>query len=268
MQQPYSIVKLPSDLRNTLCRWLTLGIVDDAGGLVKSAYASLDGSILVLGDELVNRLRESGIGLSIGDGIYLQEFFNWTPWVKEACGEVNVMEEVQPIGMRLLGFSPFTYVEYGDVMSGYVELIKIYGKYISGSFKEAMYRLWGLGGVKFDEQVDLVVVTDDELIAHHFLDIRRTEHRGFTVSAKYLSFGFDRSILIHPFINRSINGEVAKAMLNRSDTRPVGYFTINYDVSEILNIVIYKWPLMNPLPLMSRTVAEKNTLIKGVLRYR
>jgi hypothetical protein len=73
---------------------------------------------------------------------------------------------------------------------------------------------------------------------------------------------------LHPFISDDVNKEVAKAMLNRGDVKPVGYFTINYDESEILNIVIYKWPLINPLPLVSRTVAERNTLIKEYLRHR
>jgi hypothetical protein len=261
------MARLPEELRNILCRWLTLGIVDDEGGLVKSAYVTLDGSVLVIGDEIVGRLEESGVGLRLGDGLYLQEFFNWTPWVRELCGEV-VTEETEPMGMRLLGFSPFTYAEYGDVMSGYVELIKIYGKYVSGVFNEAIFRLWGLSGVRFDEQVDLVIVTGDELIAHHFLDIRRTEHRGFTTSARYLQYGFDRSILMHPFISDDVNKEVAKAMLNRGDVKPVGYFTIKYDESEILGIIIYKWPHINPLPLVSRTVAERNTLIKEYLRHR
>ena len=266
MQYQHAVARLPEDLRTMVCRWLRLGIVDNAGGLVKSAYITLDGSIILTGD-VVKKFEESGVGLRISNGLYLQEFFNWIPWINGVCEEVEA-DEVEPMGMRLLGFSPFPYLEHGDVMSGYVEVIKAYGKYISGSYNEALYRIWGLSGVRFDEQVDLVIITDDELIAHHFLDIRRTEHRGFTVSARYLSFGFDRSILVHPFIGDVVNREIAKSMINRSDVRPVGYFAVNYDESEILDIVIYKWPLINPLPLISRTVAERNIHIKDLVRHR
>ena len=266
MQYQHAVARLPEDLRTMVCRWLRLGIVDNAGGLVKSAYITLDGSIILTGD-VVKKFEESGVGLRISNGLYLQEFCNWIPWIIGICEEVEA-DEVEPMGMKLLGFSPFPYLEHGDVMSGYVEVIKAYGKYISGSYNEALYRIWGLSGVRFDEQVDLVIITDDELIAHHFLDIRRTEHRGFTVSARYLSFGFDRSILVHPFIGDVVNREIAKSMINRSDVRPVGYFAVNYDESEILDIVIYKWPLINPLPLISRTVAERNIHIKDLVRHR
>lgn len=262
-----ALVKLPEDTRNTLCRWLSLGIIDPLDGIVDSGYVTLDGSLLVSG-KISHELSSLGIGIRIGNGILLQNFFHWSMAIGEVCPTIELSEDVKPMGMRILGFAPFTYVEHGGPIDGFVEFIKSYGRYIGGKFVEAMYRVWGLGGVMFDEQVDLVIIAGDELIAHHLIDIRRTEHRGFTSSAKYLQYGFDRVVLMHPYVDDRVHSDIAKAILMRSDISSIGYLAIMYDEYEIMNILMYKWPMINRLPLTSRVVAERNMAIKRVLRYR
>lgn len=262
------LARLPEDVKRTLCQWLSLGIV--YGDQVKSAYVTLDGSLILTGD-IADTLMGLNVGRPIGDGVLVEGFFNMPRWIIDECGVGSVEEgpiEVNLIGMRVFGLGQFSYIELGDLVSGYIELIRSYGKYISGTFVDAAYRSWGLAGLHFDEQVDLVVVTTDEVIAHHLVDVRRSRHRGFTISAKYLSYGFDRSILMHPYISEGFHSEVALNMLNRSDTRPVGYIAVDYDGVEIIGLYVYKWPQVNPLPMVSRIVAERNMAIRSVVKMR
>ncbi|GGP20557.1 hypothetical protein GCM10007981_09120 [Thermocladium modestius] len=253
------IAGLPEETMRTVCKYLELGMVVDSKG---KAYVTLNGTLMLQGSQLGRDLVEAGIGMEVSGLVVLPGFFSWTYWVRPICPDLEGEEFINVLPMQVFGVGVIPYAELGGVEQGFAELVKGVGFYMVGPIKDVLMRTWIMDGMTFDENVDLLVIADNETIAHKYVDARRSVHMGLSSLERYAQYGFDRLVLMHPFVSRQYHDEVVAKLASRSVISTAGYLVLSMDEYEINGVTIYKWPLINYMLSRSLNVMQRNMELK------
>ncbi|MGC8597155.1 MAG: hypothetical protein ACP5NY_04460 [Thermocladium sp.] len=252
------LTALQDDVKEAICKYLELGMIVDTKG---KAYVTLNGTLILQDSPLAPELIRSGIGMEVSGTVVLPSFFSWIYWVKPFCPDIEG-EFIDVLPMRVFGIGAAPYAELGGVEEGFAGLVKSIGFYIVGSVRDILLRAWIMDGLTFDENVDIIVIADNETIAHKYVDTRSSVHVGLSSMERYAQYGFDRLMLLHPFLSRQYHAEIASKIIARRMISTAGYAALMMDDYEINGIVIYKWPHINYMLSRSLNVMQKNMQLK------
>ena len=249
---------LQGDVKEAICKYLELGMIVDTKG---KAYVTLNGTLILQDSPLAPELIRSGIGMEVSGAVVLPSFFSWIYWIKPLCPDLEG-EFIDVLPMRVFGIGAAPYAELGGVEEGLAGLVKSIGFYIVGSVRDVLLRTWIMDGLTFDENVDMIVIADNETIAHKYVDTRSSIHVGLSSMERYAQYGFDRLMLVHPFLSRQYHAEVVSKIISRKVISTAGYAALIMDDYEINGIIMYKWPLINYMLSRSLNVMQRNMQLK------
>lgn len=112
--------------------------------------------------------------------------------------------------------------------------------------------------------IDLITLTEDSVIVHNIVNLKRTYRLGFSTLEHYIMQGFDKSILVHVYADKSTVERTLRSLLNRKTLKSCGYIALSNE-TEIGRIGVVKWCLRNNLIKVSRTIMERNYQIRNYI---
>ncbi|WP_054854922.1 hypothetical protein [Vulcanisaeta sp. JCM 16161] len=119
--------------------------------------------------------------------------------------------------------------------------------------------------IVFRSPIDVLVITNNRSsIAHRILDPSKTIHRGLSALENYLMDGVDYAVLIHKYTYYEIHVETFNKIIGRQYIRDSGFAIVP---NELDYIIFLKWPRMNSLMAKSQSIANRHSLINGVVNF-
>jgi len=266
-----NVINIGYEIRDTVWLWATTGMIigiegkaylTPAGSLIINRTTIRKSKSIVDPDLVFSELEKRGLCVHVGRYVYLPGIMRLTEHVstyaEDSIGKtfVDRIEEYMTIGidvpvleMHILLPNTFLYDVYPSVISLYAGIVKSLDEYFFGrySFHIENYRhIPSIVPLVLEVPVDLIVVTERDVIAHKFVDLDKTFHRGISSVMKYVEYGFDKIVLVHYSRERKsaeLYRKIVYTLLSKDVTRDVGY--VVFYGYEIDRIVVYKVPTFN-----------------------
>ncbi|WP_069807844.1 hypothetical protein [Vulcanisaeta thermophila] len=271
------IRNLETDDLKTLCRWINLGIIENAKVTIDplGTVTFMDWSQEY--DSLIHGLVELGIAsVDLRGSVTVPLMMQWYNALGDVINGICTDDEADYYGEYQVRPSPMYMAapvgkeieeyDYEDFVAHVYHRLRSLGSYISGKVIYVGVNVKSLGlmnQVVFRTPVDLLVMTNDHsIIAHRILDPNRTVHRGYSAVEDYLMSGFDYALIVHGYVGPRFHEEVVNNILNKPRIVNAGYAVVAED-----SVLFYKWPRINELPRRSPTVGMSRSLIINNLKF-
>jgi len=259
---------LPKDIREIVSYWLQAGLIL---GVECRGYITPHGSVVLdLGTyrgsrsivdfkQILNELETREICFRKGRYVYIPGMFYFSDiaiilpeesYVEKKLDEYFTMGLDVPSVELVLKFpSTFLMEYYTSIQELYAEAMRALNNYFFGTFISYVLNLTHIPSVVpvvLDTPVDLIIVTNRDVIAHKFVDIDRTLRRGTTAALKYVEYGFDKIVLVHVSREKQDRITYRRTVMNILNKRLLFYvgYVVMYGY-EIDHVIVYKVPMYN-----------------------
>ncbi|GEM_PF-3125967 len=262
------LTELPTDIKNIVTYWLQVGAivgVECKGFLTPSGSVILDlgtyrGSKSIVDlKQVLAELEARELCYRRGRYVYLPGLFCYSDvaiilpeeaYMEKKIDELFIMGlDVPSVELKLRFGKVYMIDSYKSIQELYAEAAKDNIRYFFGEFItyiENLRHIPSIIPVVLDTPVDLVIITSRDVIAHKFVDIDKTLHRGLSSILKYVEYGFDKIVLVHLSRERADRITYRKtlmSLLNRRLLIYAGYVALyGYEIDHVL---VFKVPMYN-----------------------
>ncbi len=262
------LTELPTDIKGVVTYWLQTGAivgVECKGFLTPSGSVILDlgtyrGSKSILDlKQVLSELETRELCYRKGRYVYFPGLFCFSDVAiilpEEAYMERRIDElftmgmDVPSVELKLRFSKVYMIDNYRSVQELYAEAVRDLTRYFFGefiSYVENLRHIPSIVPVVLDTPVDLVIITSRDVIAHKFVDIDKTLHRGTSAIMKYVEYGFDKIVLVHVSRERAdkvVYRKTLTSLLNKRLLIYSGYVVLyGYEIDHAL---VYKVPMYN-----------------------
>ncbi len=267
-----NIYTMPDEVKKTLWLWISTGMII---GLDGKAYLTPSGSLIINTanirksksifdfDKIINELEVRGFCTEYRKYIYIPGIMKLTEHASIYLEDgvlsrefVDRLDEYEAMGidvpileMHILIPRALILEMYKSVPELYANIVKNLGEYFFSKYQHHIenYRhIPSIVPLVLDVPVDLVIVTERDLVAHKFVNIDKTLHKGISAVMKYVEYGFDKVVLVHYSRDRrekSYYRKVVYSILSKEVIRDVGYVVMyGYDIDRL---IVIKVPTFN-----------------------
>ncbi len=264
-----TVLNMRDDLKKIVWSWIYTGTIFGIDG---KAYLTPSGSLIINRsairknksivdiDLIFEELENRKLCSKFGKYIYIPGIMKLTEHasinLEDGLDILDKIDELSTYGVDipilemhiLLPFMPMLEM-YSTLQELYANIAKKLENYFFSKYRQHIenYRhIPSIIPLVLDFPVDLVIITERDIIAHKFVDIDKTLHRGISAVMKYVEYGFDKVVLVHYSRDRrevSYYRKIIQTIFSKNVLRDVGYVVMyGYDIDRL---VVFKVPTFN-----------------------